>query len=780
MLLCKSQIRKTAILFFVVFQPFSTKGQEVNIDSLINIVSHATSDTVILSSYYSIADALFWQWPDSSMHYWQRALSFIESQEQKTDAETDKPTLHFFKSKFQNEIAYYFMQKGNVDASFRLLKQSEQTLQKLLSENKYQKPLQAKYDLGQNFNLQGLLYRNQGNIAKALEFNHKSLKLREETVDSAGIAQSLNNLGLIYRNLKDFDNALKYYQQSLDIVKNNSEMSYEAGFCLLNIASINRERGILDTAKVQYTLALSYFEKAGNKSGIAFIYYNLASLLKIKKQNSEALEYFEKSLKIRQQINDRKSIVNTFVEIGLIYFETGKTEKAAEIARKAHKMSSELGFPEQVEKTSMLLKKIEFQRGNYKSAFQYQSLEYSMRDSTLNIQTKTESEKQSLRYELEKKAAIDSVEHRKELEIMNLQLAKGEAVKDRQRIVIYSFILGFVFIIVFLVVVYRMYLQKRRANRLLQLQNEEILQQKEEILAQRDEIESQRDKLFEQNVILDRQKQKITDSIEYAKQIQNAILPEKRTLDSTLGQYFIIFRSKDIVSGDFYWIGQNRHKTIVVIADCTGHGVPGAFMSMLGISFLNEIVGKLGFEKPDDILSELRDLIINALKQSEEFGRQKDGIELSVLCIDSQAKTYDWAGANNHMYIVRRGKGDENTEKVAHLRLSQYENNHVIEVRGDSMPASYYARMSNFLSHRLEVQSGDRIYMLTDGFADQLGGPNGKKIMTSGLKQLLASSALLPISEQRVVLVSGLESWMNHGGQVFEQIDDITILGFQV
>ncbi|HON18439.1 MAG TPA: tetratricopeptide repeat protein [Salinivirgaceae bacterium] len=773
-------MKKTIILFLFVFHLIAGRAQTSKIDSLLNVVSHSTSDTIVLKAYYDIANILFEQDPDSSMYFWRMAISYIDRQEKHQKNEIDKLFLSFFKSIFQNEMAYYQMHIGNAEESMQLLKKAEQTLRMLLLESKFPEPIQIKYHLGQNYNLQAGLYRDQGNIAKALEYNHKSLKLREETDDQEGIAQTLNNLGLIHKNLKEYENALKYYERSLEIIKNNPKMRYEAGYCLLNIASLYRDKENLDKAEILYNMALSYFEEFGVKSGIAFIYYNLAILRKLKNQKAEALEYFQKSLKIRQQINDRKSIVNTLAEIGMIYLDYGKMGKASKIARQAHAMSMELGFPEQIEKTARLLKKIEFQQGNYKDAYEYQRIEFTMRDSVFNLQIKNESEKQYLRYEFEKKAAIDSIEHSKELEIMNLELAKGEAVKDRQRIVIYSLIFSFIFIIVFLVVVYRMYLQKKQANQLLQLQNREILQQKEEILAQRDEIESQRNKLFEQNELLDRQKQNITDSIEYARQIQNAILPEKQTLDDALGSYFIIFKPKDIVSGDFYWVGQNNHKTIVAIADCTGHGVPGAFMSMLGISFLNEIVGNLGIVKPEEILSELRNLIINALKQNEKFGRQKDGIDISVLCIDSEEKTYHWAGANNHLYIVRKGKSNDNAGEMKHIRISQFESYHVIEVRGDSMPASYFVKMDNFISHRLDVQSGDRLYMMTDGFADQTGGANEKKIMTSGLKQVLTNTAHLPISDQKEALLSELESWMNYGDKAYEQIDDITILGFQI
>ncbi|MFH2095444.1 MAG: two-component regulator propeller domain-containing protein, partial [Bacteroidota bacterium] len=286
--------------------------------------------------------------------------------------------------------------------------------------------------------------------------------------------------------------------------------------------------------------------------------------------------------------------------------------------------------------------------------------------------------------------------------------------------------------------------------------NEEITQQKEEIEAQRDEIEAQRDLVVKQNEQISQQNKNITDSIRYAKRIQTAVLSETKILKKYLSDFFVFFRPRDIVSGDFYWFGETGDKLVVVAADCTGHGVPGAFMSMLGITFLNEIVMKEKTTQPAEILNRLREEVIRALRQHGEEGEQKDGMDISLCTFSTETGTCRFAGANNPLYLVRKGE------------LAEY--------KADRMPIAIYVNMEAFSEIVLDLQKGDCLYLFSDGFADQFGGEKGRKYKYQTLKELLVSVYEKPMEEQLTILEKEFADWKG----IYPQVDDVLVVGVKV
>jgi serine phosphatase RsbU (regulator of sigma subunit) len=284
----------------------------------------------------------------------------------------------------------------------------------------------------------------------------------------------------------------------------------------------------------------------------------------------------------------------------------------------------------------------------------------------------------------------------------------------------------------------------------LEVYNKEILQQKAEIEAQRDEIEAQRDQIFKQN-------EEITQSIAYARRIQSAVMPSNEIIGEILPRYFILFRPRDIVSGDFYWIGQKDGLTIVVAADCTGHGVPGAFMSMMGVSFINDIVNVDGVVSPNLILENLRQKIITTLWQTGKEGESQDGMDMAVCVYSKDMRQVQFSGAYNPLYIIRSGE--------------------LIEYKADKMPVGVHPKQDLvFSTHTIDLLPGDNLYIFSDGFVDQFGGPDGRKFMTKPFKQLLISLEGLPPAEQRNALEDALDKWQN----AFDQVDDVLIIGIQV
>jgi two-component system, sensor histidine kinase LadS len=254
---------------------------------------------------------------------------------------------------------------------------------------------------------------------------------------------------------------------------------------------------------------------------------------------------------------------------------------------------------------------------------------------------------------------------------------------------------------------------------------------------------------------IERQNKEIKYSFDYAKRIQSTVLPPVDVFESLFSEHFIFLKPRDIVSGDFYWISQKGSKTFITAADCTGHGVPGSLMSMLGITMLHEIVNEKNFNHSDDILNELRINIARTLKQEGKPGEQKDGMDMVLLIYDRNTKELEFSGANNPIYIIRDSK--------------------MIEYKGNNMPVAYYDNMTDFTRHTIKMQQGDRVYLFTDGFPDQFGGPDGKKFKYKPFKELLLEVHDRSMDEQRRILQMVFDEWKGN----LDQIDDVLVMGLR-
>lgn len=318
---------------------------------------------------------------------------------------------------------------------------------------------------------------------------------------------------------------------------------------------------------------------------------------------------------------------------------------------------------------------------------------------------------------------------------------------EKQKIVLYAALFVLLLLTFLAYYIYRGYRIKKEANIKLEEKNRTIMSQKEEIEKQRDLARSQRDQIAYQ-------KKHITDSIMYAKRIQTALLPSLELFADDI-EHFVLYRPLDIVSGDFYWVAKRGNKHIIIAADCTGHGVPGAFMSMLGVTMINEIVNGKGIDRPDLILNMLRDEIVSSLKQSIDEDRVKDGMDMAVMVIDFDADKLQFAGANNPLCIVRDGE--------------------ILTFKGDKMPVAIHYTMNQFTLNETDLHKGDCIYMFSDGFGDQFGGDREKKYMVKNLKERFLEFSPLPMIEQGEKLNAVFEEWKGDTPQV----DDVTVIGIR-
>ncbi len=316
---------------------------------------------------------------------------------------------------------------------------------------------------------------------------------------------------------------------------------------------------------------------------------------------------------------------------------------------------------------------------------------------------------------------------------------------EKQKLVLYFVIFALVLVSFLGYYIYRGYKIKKEANIKLEEKNRTISLQKDEIEKQRDLAAAQRDQIAYQ-------KKHITDSIMYAKRIQTALIPSLELFSDKL-EHFVLYKPLAIVSGDFYWVSTQDNLQIIIAADCTGHGVPGAFMSMLGVTMLNEIVSGKHVIMPDQIIEELRKGIIKALNQVENEDSVKDGMDIAICVVDFEKNILYFSGANNPLYLIRAGE--------------------LIHYRGDKMPVAIHYKMVPFTLHTIELQKGDAFYIFSDGYADQFGGPKEKKFMTSQLKETLVAMANEPMLKQGERLNEIFEEWRGESPQV----DDVTLIG---
>jgi len=308
----------------------------------------------------------------------------------------------------------------------------------------------------------------------------------------------------------------------------------------------------------------------------------------------------------------------------------------------------------------------------------------------------------------------------------------------------------------------RLKAQNRRLEEIVKQRTREVVEQKEHI----------------ENILED-----IRSSINYAQRIQQALLPSREVINDYLPKHFIIFRPRDVVSGDFYWATKVGQWIIVTVVDCTGHGVPGAFMSMLGISFLHEIVRKEEVVNAAMVLNELRKAVIEALKQTGKQNEQKDGMDMSLVAINLEKRKCMWAGANNPLYIIRRnGSAFENEQSLDERkhRFFNYDSCKLYEIKADKMPVAIHTIMDNYTNHEIDLMEGDRLYLFTDGYADQFGGTEYRKFMAKSFKELIAKTSSMPILQQGKQMEKAFNEWITIGGEVVDQIDDVTVMGIEV
>ncbi|MBI5219811.1 MAG: tetratricopeptide repeat protein [Bacteroidia bacterium] len=804
MLLQYYSLRISFLICFLITLNWTLFSQDrKKTDSLLIVLKNTQSDTCRVHTLTDLCQELKDSDPENAMKYGEQGLSLAK------------------KISFKNGIATCFSNLGEVlRAQGNYPKANEY----------YQNALKIKEELGDKTGISGCygnignVYAIQGDYSKATEYFLASLKIRKELGDKKGVSACYNNIGIIYFNRGDYPKAIEYYQKSLKIKEELGDKK-AASACYINIGFVYYNQGSFTKAIEYYQMALRIYEETLNKSGIALCYNNIGMVHDDQGNYSTAIEYFQRSLKLYEQLGDKNGMSGCYNNIGIAYDLLNNCAKAIEYYQKSLKIYKELNaraevsavfgnisathnklknYPAAIEYAEKGLK-IAIEIGsldderiaymhlyaaykgmeNYKKALENFELSKQLSDSIFNAEKHKQLAKMEAVYQNEKK--------QKEIEILEKdKKLKNEEIK-RQTLQKYGFLCGFALMLILASVILFSYRKIKTQKHVIEEKNEELNQQNEEIRTQRDEIEAQRDLVTKQKEHIEQIHEELTDSIHYAERIQKAVLPNLNEILSPKSQdsnskpqdplkfetwnssamlttgleleIFVLFKPKDIVSGDFYWMAKRNNQLLIAVADCTGHGVPGAFMSMLGVSLLNEIVARRDVTTASQVLDELRKHIIQSLQQKGISGEQKDGMDIAFVALNTDTLELQFAGANNPVYIVETGDSPVST---------------VREIRPDKMPVAIHENMQPFTNHVIKIQKGDTIYLMSDGYADQFGGPKGRKFYEKQLKEILLVNSHLSMEKQKEILGNTIEDWKNNYGEKYEQTDDVTVFGIKI
>jgi serine phosphatase RsbU (regulator of sigma subunit)/Tfp pilus assembly protein PilF len=583
-----------------------------------------------------------------------------------------------------------------------------------------------KYSKGicQAFNNLGIIYDLQGDYPTALDFYYKALKVAEESGDKRGTARALNNIGIVYNYQGEDKKALEYYLKALKIMEETKDQR-GISMALNNVGIIYKKQKDYSKALYYYFKALKLREEMGDKQGVAASYGNIGNMYDVIGDYSKAREYHLNSLEIRKQIDDKNGIASCYINLSRIMEEQKKYQEGIEYSQSSLDISKEIGSLALQEEAHSSLSGLYEKKGDTEKALEHFKEYIAVRDSLFNKENTEKSMRAEMNFEFERQKQQEKL-------LQEKREALHQEETKRQKWVIYFMTAGLLFVIAFSFFVYRNYKQKRDANRLLE----------------------------EKNNIIEEKNKSITDSINYARRIQNAILPDTEQIHKKIKNCFILYKPKDIVSGDFYYYAEARDKLIIAAADCTGHGVPGAFMSMIGNDALNEIIVGKGVTSPGEILNRLHDGVRVALKQDTSKMETSDGMDIALCAIDSSEKKLEYAGALRNLYIARANAKDLE----------------IVKANKQSIGGLKSDEKKTFTNHVVQLNTGDAFYIFSDGYADQFGGKEGKKFMMKRLKDLLLSVQPLSMKEQERALDRTIEDWK--GGR--EQVDDILVIGIRI
>jgi serine phosphatase RsbU (regulator of sigma subunit) len=570
------------------------------------------------------------------------------------------------------------------------------------------------------------IYLHQGNIPKAIEIYNTELKFVDQLKDpGADLSICLMSLGFIYKNQGNDSLALNYFNKSLRHSEKINAKD-EIGASLNHIGLIYLQRKNYTTALNYFLKSLKVFESINDKANISTQLNNIGTVYKEQNKYSEALITYKKALQLKKEVYDNEGIAFVQKNIGAIYFIQKNYTLAYLFADSALQLSKSIGFPKNIYLSEFVLSQIDSAKGNYKGAYDHFKFFVKYRDSINNETTRKASITNQIKNEYEKKAAADSIKTANEKNLAGIKL-KQEQI---QKYYLYGG-LGITTLLGFFIYS-RLRITKKQKN---------IIDEQKRVVE------------YQKEMVEEKQKE-IYDSITYAKRLQKAILPPTDFINSNLNNNFVLYIPKDIVAGDFYWAEKMNDLFFIAAADSTGHGVPGAMVSVVCSNALNRAVKEFELRETGKILDKTRELVIETFEKSKD--EVKDGMDISLLCIDSKNKNIFWSGANNPLWYIQ--------------------DNELKEIKADKQPIGKSDHPKPFTTHQIEYKENSTFYLFTDGLADQFGGPNGKKFKYKQFSDLLLKNNNLSPNQQADLINQAFSEWKGD----LEQVDDVCVIGVKL
>ena len=580
------------------------------------------------------------------------------------------------------------------------------------------------------YNNEAFYYDRVGNIDGAIASYLKSLKIREEDNDSLGMAESYNNLASMFQHQADLGAALSYYNKARTIYKMYEDTAGLTNV-YINVGFVYYSEGQYDSSQYFFEKGLYLAEVTNDINAMGFALNNLSALYYRNGWFDKTEATYLRSLELRKITGRKNAISRSHHNLGRFYLNRGNVKKALLHAKTSLQLALEINSPDIRSDADLLLSDVYLEQKMFEKSYQHLMSHMMMKDSILNEQTQKATVKQQMEYEYERQKMIDDKEHEK-------QLAISAEQEQKQKVIIYFIVGGLILVIIFSIII---------SNRLQLTRKQKLI-----IEDQKKSVELAHDQLEEKNT-------EIIDSINYAKRIQEAILPPEDRMLNLLPNSFILYQPKDIVAGDFYWIEQQDGKILFAAADCTGHGVPGAMVSVVCNNALNRSVKEYGLTSPGEVLDKTREIIINQFNNAESKEHSgiyniSDGMDIALCSLEGN--TLKFAGAHNPLWVIRDGE--------------------LLETKANKQPIGKFDHPEPFTTHTIDLKKDDSLYIFSDGYVDQFGGEKGKKFKTRAFKELLLEVHGKSMDEQKKILDTAFEKWKGD----LDQVDDVCVIGVKI